>query len=243
LIDEDILGTNSHCSKCGDVCPPGKSFTSVYDWGCSNKQCKTWKCKYPYFDVNNDPADGCEITDTSWNNYTKAAAKYIGEMDENGKYEMHLCNGRLPRDSRANIYNSSDMSADEGVDYFYFKYIGKFWGIKQATLKVVANPVGANNYTGTNVTSPSGTIQVCVSGNYSSTTSSPTIANCQNINLSGSSAGQVVFGSDYFKHDGDNYYYIMVKAVGSYKFSGKFHIQVIEESASNDITGSNSACN
>jgi hypothetical protein len=241
LIDEDILGTNSHCSKCGDVCPPGKDLTSVYDWGCSNKKCKAWSCKYPYFDVNNDPSDGCEVVDTVWTGtssgttyykFTAAGAAPIGSISECGTGEIHLCNARIPRDGRQNILSSQNVS-EEGSDYFYFQYIGGGFCVKEAKLLVVMKPLTRD------VVSPNGTITVCVSAASSQLVSIPTFSSCKSTQITSASAHTVSFDNSYFKTSGDNYYYIKVQSASTYRFSGKINVQVVENKDDHDITGTN----
>ncbi len=124
------------------------------------------------------------------------------------------------------------MSNYEGVDYFYFLYLGATFAYKEAQLKIVINKLNSAH---------NAVIEVCISGAYSSKSNNPSFTNCQTVQMGTLTTNSLTFGKSNFSASGDNYYHIRLRSTGA-KFGGNFHIQVIEDSASRDITGTNSVC-
>jgi hypothetical protein len=59
-IDEDLLGTESHCSMCGDICM-GSGLPGTQPV-CIESSCSL-DCYEDYFDANDNSQDGCECID------------------------------------------------------------------------------------------------------------------------------------------------------------------------------------
>jgi hypothetical protein len=63
----------NHCGTCGNVCPGTGSTTNV---ACQNGTC-TLSCKGENYDVNGNPADGCE-QESTFTAHTSATASNLG---------------------------------------------------------------------------------------------------------------------------------------------------------------------
>ncbi len=53
--ETDVKSNSEHCGKCKNPCMPDNAIGM-----CSDMLCKVVSCKSGYYDINKDPADGCE---------------------------------------------------------------------------------------------------------------------------------------------------------------------------------------
>jgi hypothetical protein len=90
--------TVTNCGACGNVCPgyqqPNDNVT------CDATQTCTFSCQGENYDVNNDPADGCEVADSPQGNHTEGTAATItGSFSEcDSGVSVPLFSGTLPSD-------------------------------------------------------------------------------------------------------------------------------------------------
>jgi hypothetical protein len=90
----------TNCGSCGNVCPgyqkPNDNVT------CNASQMCTFSCQGENYDVNNDPSDGCEVTDSPQGNHTQATAAdqgNVSDCDNGNNMELSFM-GQLPSDKR-----------------------------------------------------------------------------------------------------------------------------------------------
>ncbi len=75
--DACVLGTVESCSQCGVACDGlGQTGANV---SCAGDMC-VFSCQGETYDVNGDPADGCEKSDTPTGNHQEALATYVGSL-------------------------------------------------------------------------------------------------------------------------------------------------------------------
>jgi hypothetical protein len=66
-VDEGLLGSPDSCGACGNVCAPGAAYDASTQRQCvagaNGYSCGPFACIDPYYDVDGDPANGCETSD------------------------------------------------------------------------------------------------------------------------------------------------------------------------------------
>jgi hypothetical protein len=74
----DFLDTPTSCGACGNLCPgyqePNDNVT------CSVNQTCTFSCQGEHYDVDRDPSNGCEVTDSRTGNHTQSSAAAQGDL-------------------------------------------------------------------------------------------------------------------------------------------------------------------
>ena len=103
-------GTDN-CGRCGNACPGvGAASANV---ACVNAAC-TFTCQGESYDVNGNPADGCEVTDSPVGNHSVQTPTYAGSFScTDGDSQLHL-GGQLPSDARAHVPAIVGFSAANG---------------------------------------------------------------------------------------------------------------------------------
>ena len=114
-IDEDVLHTPDHCSSCNDACPPVIAGDLSTERTCTRSG-ETYtcglKCRVPFFDVNGEASDGCEVEDDYTAdgsgdpvlNNNESVALVLGGLSPLGYLSEHyLCGLRLPTDAREHV--------------------------------------------------------------------------------------------------------------------------------------------
>jgi hypothetical protein len=96
---ETDITTVINCGACGNVCPgyqqPNDNVT------CNVSQTCTFSCQGENYDVNNDPSDGCELTDSPQGNHTQGSAASAGPFSDcDSGVSVTLFSGTLPSDQR-----------------------------------------------------------------------------------------------------------------------------------------------
>jgi hypothetical protein len=92
-----VATTPENCGTCGHACPGAGQATAVV--GCSAPNC-TFACVGESYDVNNDPTDGCEVTDVPTGNHAQATATDLGSKPcDDGSSNPGIA-GSMPSDQR-----------------------------------------------------------------------------------------------------------------------------------------------
>ena len=91
--------TVTNCGACGNVCPgyqqPNDNVT------CDATQTCTFSCQGEHYDVNNDPSDGCEVTDSPQGNHLSSTPASAGPFPAcDTGVSVPLVSGTLPSDGR-----------------------------------------------------------------------------------------------------------------------------------------------
>lgn len=71
----DVTSDANHCGGCGNVCPGAGATANV---ACQNSAC-TFTCKGENYDVNGNPADGCE-QESTFTAHSAETAAYLGSF-------------------------------------------------------------------------------------------------------------------------------------------------------------------
>jgi hypothetical protein len=92
--------TVTNCGGCGKVCPG--YMQTADNVTCNGSMACTFSCQGESYDVNNSPADGCEVADAPQGNHTKSSAASEGSVSDcdSGGIDFSF-NGQLPSDKQA----------------------------------------------------------------------------------------------------------------------------------------------
>jgi hypothetical protein len=114
---ETALTTADHCGGCATVCPGFGQSTG--DASCTNSstgQCG-FTCRGENYDVNNNPADGCERSDTSPPGHTQALASASGSKDNSDTLatfgQVILSDGRVHANPAIDGFNNNSGAAPD----------------------------------------------------------------------------------------------------------------------------------
>jgi hypothetical protein len=92
----DVTNDPSNCGACGIVCPGYmKPFTNV---SCQQSIC-TFSCQGEHYDVDGDPANGCEVVDAPAGNHTQQQAISLGSISCEDASSLTI-DGIIPSDDR-----------------------------------------------------------------------------------------------------------------------------------------------
>jgi hypothetical protein len=97
--------TPDNCGPCGVVCPGYGQATAIV--GCTPPDC-TFACHGENYDSNTNPADGCEVADTSPGNHQQSTATYLGAFDCWDDDSAQNISGLLPTDAR--VHQDPDVA-------------------------------------------------------------------------------------------------------------------------------------
>ena len=102
-----VVGTPDHCAHCDDRCP-GIDDASTRRT-CIERSCSI-RCEAAYFDVNNDPLDGCEFADDSPAHHSELNPRSLGALSD---CDLALrVKGRLPSDER--LHGANNVALPQG---------------------------------------------------------------------------------------------------------------------------------
>jgi hypothetical protein len=113
-----------NCTACGMVCP-GLNTASA-NVTC-NSGC-TFSCQGEHYDVDNDPANGCEVVDNPMNNHTIATSLSEGSRTCTDT-DTFTFTGMIPSDSRIHMSPSVsgfDQVSGSAPDFFTIAATGGF---------------------------------------------------------------------------------------------------------------------
>jgi hypothetical protein len=115
----------ANCGTCGTVCPG--YLQSNVNVGCNQPTC-TFSCKGESYDVNNSPANGCEVTDPTTGNHSTNTATSLGDIACYDGSSNPDISGRLPSDSRT--HENPSVSGFIGAtgsapDYYRIHAVGE----------------------------------------------------------------------------------------------------------------------
>jgi hypothetical protein len=117
------------CGTCGNVCPGYMELNDNVT--CNTSQKCTFSCQGENYDVNDNPADGCEVADSPQGNHTQnlpsspADALNVSDCDDGG-IDFTL-NGRMPSDKRVHEDPSVvgfDNATGSAPDWLYIYGVG-----------------------------------------------------------------------------------------------------------------------
>lgn len=226
-VDEGLVHTVNACSSCDDVCPPGPGHEETTIRACEESstgaQCAPIACRVPYFDVNDDPTDGCEVQDDHQQNNgevvlnnTWGDAFEIGDGDVSDKDgdTINECELRLPDDRRE---HSPTAPPRPNVDYHKFELDDKFF-------RFLATAICARFDAATAADSDA-RIELCVSEPVQDDDESPWFpqSQCRVVDLS--SDNFVDFDID---SSGDATFYVRVQNLGQ-SFAGTYALTVYDK--------------
>jgi hypothetical protein len=94
---KNLQGDVTNCGTCNHVC--AGYLKPADNVSCVSGAC-TFSCQGESYDVDNNPADGCEVADPVTGNHTEATALNEGSVPECGTGTVNI-NGVLPSDKQA----------------------------------------------------------------------------------------------------------------------------------------------
>jgi hypothetical protein len=181
---EGGTGGTTSCTSSSD-CPGLSQHDNV---GCTSSKC-TLSCQGEFYDINADPADGCEYLSQPSDKHTEPKAIDLGSFDCNDSDSAQNLTGTLPSDKRVHENPSIDgFDSNTGSAPFWYTLLGTGSGVCQndANFDLQMNAVKAPScYRMTLITDKSGT-QVCntdSSGHCSISNSSGSYGNGDQIYL------------------------------------------------------------
>ncbi len=95
------IDTVQNCGSCGNACPGAGLATDVVT--CNASLACTFACAGENYDVNGNPADGCEVTASPQGNHTQGANVYLGSYgscDQQIQVNGANVGGVFPSDAR-----------------------------------------------------------------------------------------------------------------------------------------------
>jgi hypothetical protein len=119
---ETNVTTPMQCGSCGNVCPgyqePNDNVT------CNATETCTFSCQGENYDVNNDPSDGCEVTDSPQGNHTNSPPPTPPQVTtcDTGS-SVPLFSGILPSDQRTHenpAIVGFDVASGSAPDWAFF---------------------------------------------------------------------------------------------------------------------------
>jgi hypothetical protein len=120
---EEATAGPQNCGACGIACPGlGTANANV---GCNQPTC-TFSCKGESYDVNNNPANGCEVTDPVTGNHSTNTAVDLGDHGCKDSDKLTFT-GHLPSDSRLHenpAVAGFDLATGSAPDFFKVRGTG-----------------------------------------------------------------------------------------------------------------------
>jgi hypothetical protein len=96
---QSATGTAANCGACGKVCPGYQKANDNVT--CTSSQTCTFSCQGENYDVNNNPADGCEVADSPQGNHTNSPPSSPPALSVcDGGVSSTILSGRLLSDKR-----------------------------------------------------------------------------------------------------------------------------------------------
>ncbi len=232
-VDEDVLHGPDNCAACGDVCPPGAEagistvrtcLEESGDWFCG-----PIGCRVPYFDVNGDEADGCELADDheqvgddvilhdTWDH-----AVHLGDYVTSCDDSEYVADKLIPHDDRTHV--PAPPAELPNADYFFIE-VHDDSGLCLAETEVC---VFVDDFHDPPVVDPV-EIEICWSGSYESTVTAPTFpgGNCTTLDLN---VANYVTGITLANNANQEYFYVRVRSVGA-PYGGVYHVAAYDDVA------------
>jgi hypothetical protein len=119
--------TPTSCGTCGHVCPGYQKTADNVT--CDATQTCTFSCQGENYDVNNNPADGCEVPDAPTGNHTKSTAADEGQVsdcDGNNNNEFSF-GGQMPSDKQVHATPAVvgfDPTTGSAPDFYKIEGVG-----------------------------------------------------------------------------------------------------------------------
>jgi hypothetical protein len=117
--ETNVTNNLSHCGFCGNACVgAGKPNTDV---ACQAPGTCVATCKGENYDVNNNFADGCEVSDSTVPGHTQAASSYLGTYSCTDSDSRVNFTGRIISDARVHtnpVVTSFNSGTGATPDYF-----------------------------------------------------------------------------------------------------------------------------
>ena len=117
----------NNCGTCGNVCPGQSQAADNVTCVGSPLSCR-FSCQGEHYDVNNSPADGCEISDPTTDNHTTNKPTSVGDRAcYDGSSDPNI-SGRLPSDNRVhenNAVDGFDPRTGSAPDYYSIHATGE----------------------------------------------------------------------------------------------------------------------
>lgn len=111
----------ANCGACGKVCPGhGKANTVV---GCNQPEC-TFACSGESYDVDDNVANGCEVTDPTKGNHTVDNAINVGNWSCKDNADNAPITGHIPSDSQIHLPPIEGFDGNTGSAPDWFKIFG-----------------------------------------------------------------------------------------------------------------------
>lgn len=224
--DDGLLKTPDHCSMCDDECPPGSSLDYSTERSCLDSgsifYCGPIKCRVPYYDVNDDANDGCEIEDDHissgsvqlndawWMSFEIGPGD--GAISCSDGDTVTSCGLRLPSDGRVHV--PSDPVGP--IDYHHFLMTG---GMCTVDTWICAYFSQSATYADTE-------IDICWSGtvpNLMTTPSFDLINDCTSLVLGATDRVAIPVSVNR-----DDYLYVSVERVGGGHYGGIYAISAFD---------------
>jgi len=120
LTAPSAVSTVTDCGSCGNACPGNGNTTDVVT--CTNQAC-TFVCVGENYDVDGNPANGCEVAASPQGNHTAATAINLGSYDcvDSDSYAAFAeITGTFPSDTRTHqpAINGFDASLGSAPDFW-----------------------------------------------------------------------------------------------------------------------------
>ncbi len=117
-----VLDDPNHCGTCPNVCA-GQDLGND-DVSCPAGAC-VLTCRGENYDVNGDPADGCEVVDNPQGNHTPSTATNEGSADCSDPDSTFTWYGEIPSDQRVHTNPTVTGFVDSaGAAPDWFSYLG-----------------------------------------------------------------------------------------------------------------------
>jgi hypothetical protein len=236
LVDEDVLHTADACGSCDQVCPPGPGSDTSTVRSCvegATYYCDAIKCRVPYFDVDGDEANGCEVEDNHrrvgdavvlndvWQrafDITGVSPSCVGFADgrasclgcQDGDW-LAACGLRLPSDDRQHLPTAPPSPNSD--TYWFYEY---------------DNPISCSpdvwvcGYFPSYGVYDSVQIELCASDPLFGLSTTPTFGNCTTLTL-----GTANWVSMSVNNSGDRYNYVRVRELAG-RYGGTYSLAVFD---------------
>ncbi len=226
-VDEGLLHGPDDCNSCGDVCPPGPSKDASTARTCSADGslyfCAAIACRVPFFDVNGDAADGCEVEDDHLqvggsvvlNNTSSAAlsvgAGTLGTCDGDNVY---ACSLRVPSDSRQHV---PVAPPSPNTDYYSFYVNDSIACITSTRVCLYAPRLLSSDW--------GAQLELCVSSPVASLSATPSFpsGNCRIIDLATTNWDDMGLSNG-----GDEYFFVRVRSIGPQPYGSTYALYVYD---------------
>lgn len=129
----------ANCGTCGNACP-GLNQASA-NVGCNQPTC-TFSCKGEKYDVDGNPANGCEVSDATTGNHTETAAASKGDHGCKDDDPIPTISGAIISDTRTHENAAIDgfvSATGSAPDYFKIRGTGSITCVNNVDLTLNVN--------------------------------------------------------------------------------------------------------